>query len=119
MYAASLTKGYGGNPPSGRSVSPPTDRPVFSWPGASARQGEGPGRRANRMRDPYGDACGARTGGPYAVPVQGRMWRPYRGARGARARASGEPRAAAVRPAGAATPDFGDPRPGRGTLRLR
>ncbi|CAL9436091.1 hypothetical protein SUDANB32_02147 [Streptomyces sp. enrichment culture] len=29
MHAASLTKGYGGNPPSGRSVSPPTDRPVF------------------------------------------------------------------------------------------
>ncbi len=32
MHAASLTKGYRGNPPSGRSVSPPTDRPVFSCP---------------------------------------------------------------------------------------
>jgi hypothetical protein len=28
-HAAALTKGYGGNPPSGRSVTPPTDRPVF------------------------------------------------------------------------------------------
>ncbi|MGX1118334.1 hypothetical protein RKD37_003697 [Streptomyces ambofaciens] len=33
MRATSLTKGYGGNPPSGRSVSPPpTDRPVFLCP---------------------------------------------------------------------------------------
>lgn len=29
MYAASLTKGYGGNPPSGRSVSPPRTGPFF------------------------------------------------------------------------------------------
>ncbi|TDT38081.1 hypothetical protein EV562_10595 [Streptomyces sp. BK208] len=29
MHAASLTKGYGGNPPSGRSVSPPRTGPFF------------------------------------------------------------------------------------------
>lgn len=29
MHAASLTKGYGGNPPSGRSVSPPRTGPFY------------------------------------------------------------------------------------------
>lgn len=37
MHTASLTKGYGGNPPSGRSVSPPTDRPVFLCPDGASR----------------------------------------------------------------------------------
>src|SRR5690242_12624508 len=32
MHAASLTKGYGGNPPSGRSVSPPRTGPFFVPP---------------------------------------------------------------------------------------
>ncbi|BBC33265.1 hypothetical protein SGFS_045590 [Streptomyces graminofaciens] len=43
MHAASLTKGYGGNPPSGRSVSPPRTGPFFvrTTRGArSAPQGE-------------------------------------------------------------------------------
>ncbi len=36
MHAASLTKGYGGNPPSGRSVSPPRTGPIFLCPAATA-----------------------------------------------------------------------------------
>lgn len=53
MHAASLTKGYGGNPPSGRSVSPPRTGPFFlaRRPAPCAR---GPAPCARRAARPAG-----------------------------------------------------------------
>ncbi len=90
-------------PPRAGPSPPPTDRPVFSWPGASARRGGGPGA----------------AGKPRAVPVRAQVTDrapPPDGRRARPPRTLGAPAPAGVRFA------FGDrhtdrgrplPRPGR------
>lgn len=83
MHAASLTKGYGGNPPSGRSVSPPRTGPFYLGPpGGSNHRPEPfvPPRLAAHRRSggrlrlrglPHGQGPPAATTGPHtaACPI--------------------------------------------------
>lgn len=71
MHAASLTKGYGGNPPSGRSVSPPRTGPFFC-----AREQPAPRRRERPPRRPASPSLSAPASavasGPGSGPPPGR-----------------------------------------------
>ncbi|CAM5256588.1 hypothetical protein STENM223S_10245 [Streptomyces tendae] len=64
MHAASLTKGYGGNPPSGRSVSPPRTGPFFRIAFRTPLCPPGPGApvtRSSPVRRPGAWHGGARS----------------------------------------------------------
>jgi hypothetical protein len=83
MHAASLTKGYGGNPPSGRSVSPPRTGPFFLGPPGGSNHRPEPfipprlaahRRSGGRLRPrglPHGQGPPAATTGPHiaACPI--------------------------------------------------
>lgn len=85
MHAASLTKGYGGNPPSGRSVSPPRTGPFFCAPGPARNTGRNSAFRTRgrpTAASGVGFASGdCHTGRDRPRPRPGRMSRPVRSVR--------------------------------------
>lgn len=66
MHTASLTKGYGGNPPSGRSVSPPRTGPFFC-----AREQPAPRRRERPPRRPASPPLSAPASAAASGPGSG------------------------------------------------
>lgn len=68
MHAASLTKGYGGNPPSGRSVSPPRTGPFFVFPGLLLGEWRCGGSRLSPPGTAIRTGSARRTPGPRAAP---------------------------------------------------
>jgi hypothetical protein len=87
MHASALTKGYGGNPPSGRSVSPPRTGPFFRPVAVRPPSGRGASPEGRRPCLPPGNPTGkphpptalANGQGPTGVGFAGKGTAPMEG----------------------------------------